>query len=493
MFYRTVGFFKSSRIFQLRSFSDSSSSVGASVLLNNPSPTSDSTVFTPRQMVEFLDQHIIGQSDAKRAVAVAIRQRWRRKQIQDAELREDVMPKNILMIGPTGVGKTEIARKLAKMVDAPFIKVEATKFTEVGFQGRDVDQIIRDLLEISIKNQRQKMEAIIRDQALTEVNEKLLNELVPTDANTEEERQSWRQLLLKGELDEHEITLSNLPIVPAQEGADGSPGGQQQQQNAGTQTLVVRLRGSQVSGMDRSERLKVKDARARLLAAEVHKKVNQQEVIAEAIRSVEEDGIVVIDEIDKIVTKAGRSTSSPDASDEGVQRDLLPIVEGTTIGTKHGNVRTDHILFVGAGAFAAVKPSDMISELQGRFPVRVELKPLGEIDLRRILTEPKHNLIRQQKALFETEGVELEVATDVVNRIAQVAYKANLFIVNIGARRLGTIVEKLTETLSFDIPELALAAKEKGEGKPAVVIKMEDIDEVEKNLLTKQDLRKFIL
>ncbi|MDG2089254.1 MAG: ATP-dependent protease ATPase subunit HslU [Arenicellaceae bacterium] len=411
---------------------------------------------TPREIVQELDKHIIGQSEAKRAVAIALRNRWRRKQVEDEALRAEITPKNILMIGPTGVEKTEIARRLAKLANAPFIKVEATKFTEVGYVGREVDTIIRDLVEMSIKITREEEIKKVQTRAEDLAEECMLDILIPParetsvgfEANNNPEetkdsaaRQVFRKKLREGKLDDKEIEIS---ISAASVGMEifGPPG--MEDMTGQLQDMMQNLGGKK----QQKRKLPIKDAMRFLIEEEAAKLINEDDVKLNALQRVEQDGIVFIDEIDKIV---GRSTSgSPDVSREGVQRDLLPLVEGCTVSTKHGMIKTDHILFIGSGAFQLAKPSDLIPELQGRMPIRVELRALSAKDFIRILTEPNASLTEQYIALLDTEGVNLKFAKAGVERLAELAWQVNESTENIGARRLHTMLERLLETISFE-------------------------------------------
>ena len=397
--------------------------------------------FSPREIVSELDRHIVGQGDAKRAVAIALRNRWRRQQLPD-DLRDEVLPKNILMIGPTGVGKTEISRRLAKLANAPFLKVEATKFTEVGYVGRDVEQIIRDLVEVSIAQTREKRRRDVQARAELNAENRVLDALVGESA-AKDTREKFRAKLRAGELDDREIEVAvadNTSPFGAME-IPGMPGGSVGMMNLGD------MLGKAFGQRTKPKRVTVRDSHALLLAEESDKLLDQESIVQEAIAQAENAGIVFIDEIDKICARAERQGA--DVSREGVQRDLLPLIEGTTVTTKHGAVKTDHVLFIASGAFHIAKPADLLPELQGRLPIRVELKALSRDDFERILTEPETSLIRQYVALMGTEGVTLDFTVDGIAEIAKVAAEVNTTVENIGARRLHTILERVLDEISF--------------------------------------------
>ena len=404
------------------------------------------TDFSPREIVSELDRFIIGQKAAKRAVAIALRNRWRRRRVDDA-LQDEITPKNILMIGPTGVGKTEISRRLAKLAGAPFLKVEATKFTEVGYVGRDVDSIIRDLVEVAIGLVRDKKREAVKTRAQEAAEERVLAALVGPDAG-EKTRESFRNRLRSGDLDDTEIELEirETGAGPSFE-IPGMPGAQVGMIN------LSDILGKSFAGPAKKRSLKVRDAYEPLMAEEGDKLLDDDAITAEALELAQNDGIVFIDEIDKIARGVDSGRSSADVSREGVQRDLLPLIEGATVSTKHGQVKTDHILFVASGAFHTAKPSDLLPELQGRLPIRVELEALSRDDLKRILTEPEASLIKQYIALMATEGVDLSFSDDALDALADGAAAVNANVENIGARRLATIMEKVLEELSYDAPD----------------------------------------
>ena len=435
------------------------------------------TSFSPREIVSELDRHIVGQSDAKRAVAVALRNRWRRQQLP-ADLREEILPKNILMIGPTGVGKTEIARRLAKLDKAPFIKVEATKFTEVGYVGRDVEQIVRDLVEAAIHMIREQHRKDVEAKAEIMAEERVLTALVGENAS-ESTRQSFRQKLRNGELDEKEIELEiqdtgsmGLPTLDI----PGAPGAQMGMIN------LNEMLGKAFSNRTKPRKMTVAESYAVLLEEEGDKLVDEDKIVREAIDVVEQNGIVFLDELDKICAKSERHGA--DVSREGVQRDLLPLIEGTTVSTKHGAVKTDYILFIASGAFHVAKPSDLLPELQGRLPIRVELQALTEADFGRILREPENSLVKQYCALMGTEGITLTFAEEAIDELARLAAEVNSHVENIGARRLHTVMEKLLDEISFT------ATDRKDEN---ITINADYVRDQVAHLAKDTDLSKFIL
>jgi ATP-dependent HslUV protease ATP-binding subunit HslU len=448
--------------------------------------TDVTTDLRPRQIVGELDKHIVGQDAAKRAVSIALRNRWRRMQV-DERLRPEITPKNILMIGPTGCGKTEIARRLARLAHAPFVKVEATKFTEVGYVGRDVDSIVKELADVAVKMTREAEMARVRDRAADAAEERVLDALLPkpklmgfsTDEpaapRDAETRQKFRKMLREGALDEREIEIELRGVGPGME-ILAPPGMEEMQQQL--QAMFQNLG----AGKSRAKKMKVREATKILVEEEASKMLNEEELRAKAVRNAEQNGIVFIDEIDKVCRR--QDTYGADVSREGVQRDLLPLVEGCTVNTKYGPIKTDHVLFIASGAFHVAKPSDLIPELQGRFPIRVELEPLKVEDFVRILTEPDASLTTQYAALLRTEGVEVEFTAEGVRRLAEIAAHVNERTENIGARRLHTVMERLLESLSYDASDRAGSV---------IGIDAEYVDSHLGKLAQDEDLSRFIL
>ena len=446
------------------------------VINDKKNESSRVSALSPREIVSELDRYVIGQTNAKKAVAVALRNRWRRQAL-DAEMREEVLPKNILMIGPTGVGKTEISRRLSKLAQAPFIKVEATRFTEVGYVGRDVEQIIRDLIEIAIALEKEKKRKEVYTKAQSSAEEKVLDALVGNKASAAT-KESFRQRLRNGDLDdtEIEIEVNENPSNMQSFEIPGMPGG-----NIGM-INVSEILGKSMGQKAKKKKMTVKESHEILINQESDKLIEQDKIISEAKKSTEDNGIVFLDEIDKISARGDRVGG--DVSREGVQRDLLPLIEGTTVSTKYGPIKTDHILFIASGAFQLAKPSDLLPELQGRLPIRVELNALSEDDFKRILKEPDNSLIKQYSALLKTENVDLEFTEDGIDLIAKVSAEVNASVENIGARRLHTLLEKILDEISFTAPDRS--------GEKIII----DKKYIEKNLgeLAKDmDLSKFIL
>jgi len=432
---------------------------------------------SPREIVGELDRFIVGQNDAKRAVAIALRNRWRRAQLPEG-MREEVVPKNILMIGPTGCGKTEIARRLAKLAQAPFLKVEATKFTEVGYVGRDVDSIIRDLVEVSLNMLREASRREVETKAEAAAEDRLVDALVgPTAAS--DTKGKFRRMLRSGELEDKEVELSLTEIPSNAIGQIDLPG-----VPPGQMINLGEMMRNMMGGRQQQKRLKVADARPLLLREEADKLVDNEKLARDAVAHAEDNGIVFLDEIDKVARSSEGGIRGGDISREGVQRDLLPLIEGTTVSTKYGPVKTDHILFIASGAFHLSKPADLLPELQGRLPIRVELAPLSRADLRRILTEPQHSLLKQYTALLDTEGVDLSFADDAVDALAELAADINERVENIGARRLSTVLEKLLEDISFN-------ASDRGGDK--IIVDATYVKERVAPLAAKGDLSRFIL
>ena len=444
---------------------------------NTKKESSKVSALSPREIVSELDRYVIGQKEAKKAVAVALRNRWRRQALSE-EMKDEVLPKNILMIGPTGVGKTEISRRLSKLAEAPFIKVEATRFTEVGYVGRDVEQIVRDLIEIAIAMERIKKRKEVKAKAELKAEEKVLDALVGNKASVAT-RESFRKRLRNGDLDNNEIEIEVQDKVSGLQSFEipGMPGG-----NVGMVNLGDILGKSMGNKKGKKKKMLVKESHDILVAQESDKMIEEEEIIKEAKKATEENGIVFLDEIDKVSARSDRVGG--DVSREGVQRDLLPLIEGTTVSTKHGPIKTDHILFIASGAFQLAKPSDLLPELQGRLPIRVELDALNEDDFKRILKEPDNSLIKQYKELLKTENVNLVFTDDGIDMLAKISAEVNSSVENIGARRLHTIIEKVLDDISFN------ATDRTGE---TVTIDKEYVNKNLGNLVKDTDLSKFIL
>ena len=447
------------------------------VIKNKKKDSSKVSSLSPREIVSELDRYVIGQKEAKKAVAVALRNRWRRQALSD-EMRDEVLPKNILMIGPTGVGKTEISRRLSKLAEAPFIKVEATRFTEVGYVGRDVEQIIRDLIEISIAMEKERKRKEVKAKAELKAEEKVLDALVGNKASVAT-RESFRKRLRSGDLDNNEIEIEVQNTSSGMQSFEipGMPGG-----NVGMVNLGDILGKSMGNKKDKKKKMTVKESHEILIAQESDKMIEEDKIIKEAKKATEENGIVFLDEIDKVSARSDRIGG--DVSREGVQRDLLPLIEGTTVSTKHGPIKTDHILFIASGAFQLAKPSDLLPELQGRLPIRVELNALKEEDFIRILKEPDNSLIKQYKELLKTENVNLEFTNDGIDKLAKISAEVNSSVENIGARRLHTIIEKVLDDISFN------ATDRSGE---TITIDEKYVQDNLGNLVKDTDLSKFIL
>ena len=447
------------------------------VVKKNKKQGSKVSALSPREIVSELDRYVIGQNDAKKAVAVALRNRWRRQALSD-EMRDEVLPKNILMIGPTGVGKTEISRRLSKLAQAPFIKVEATRFTEVGYVGRDVEQIIRDLIEIAIAMEKEKKRKEVKAKAELKAEEKVLDALVGNKASVAT-KESFRKRLRNGDLDNNEIEIEVEDMASGLQSFEipGMPGG-----NVGMVNLGDILGKSMGNKKGKKKKMSVKESHDILIAQESDKMIEEDKIIKEAKKTTEENGIVFLDEIDKVSARSDRVGG--DVSREGVQRDLLPLIEGTTVSTKHGPIKTDHILFIASGAFQLAKPSDLLPELQGRLPIRVELNALNEDDFKRILKEPDNSLIKQYKELLKTEDVNLVFTDDGINTLAKISAEVNASVENIGARRLHTIIEKVLDDISFNATDRA------GE---TVTIDEKYVNDNLGNLVKDTDLSKFIL
>ena len=447
------------------------------IVKNKKKDNSKVSALSPREIVSELDRYVIGQKEAKKAVAVALRNRWRRQALSD-EMRDEVLPKNILMIGPTGVGKTEISRRLSKLAEAPFIKVEATRFTEVGYVGRDVEQIIRDLIEIAIAMERERKRKEVKAKAELKAEEKVLDSLVGNKASVAT-RESFRKRLRNGDLDNNEIEIEVQNTSGGMQSFEipGMPGG-----NVGMVNLGDILGKSMGNKKGKKKKMSVKESHDILVAQESDKMIEEDKIIKEAKKATEENGIVFLDEIDKVSARSDRVGG--DVSREGVQRDLLPLIEGTTVSTKHGPIKTDHILFIASGAFQLAKPSDLLPELQGRLPIRVELSALKEEDFIRILKEPDNSLIKQYKELLKTENVNLEFTDDGIDTLAKISAEVNSSVENIGARRLHTIIEKVLDDISFN------ATDRSGE---TITIDEKYVKDNLGNLVKDTDLSKFIL
>ncbi len=447
------------------------------LIKNQKKESSKVSALSPREIVSELDRYVIGQKEAKKAVAVALRNRWRRQALSD-EMRDEVLPKNILMIGPTGVGKTEISRRLSKLAEAPFIKVEATRFTEVGYVGRDVEQIVRDLIEIAIAMERVKRRKEVKAKAELKAEEKVLDALVGNKASVAT-RESFRKRLRSGDLDNNEIEIEVQDKASSLQSFEipGMPGG-----NVGMVNLGDILGKSMGNKKGKKKKMLVKESHNILVAQESDKMIEEDKIIKEAKKTTEENGIVFLDEIDKVSARSDRAGG--DVSREGVQRDLLPLIEGTTVSTKHGPIKTDHILFIASGAFQLAKPSDLLPELQGRLPIRVELDALNEDDFKRILKEPDNSLIKQYKELLKTENVNLIFTDDGIDMLAKISAEVNSSVENIGARRLHTIIEKVLDDISFNATDRA------GE---TVTVDKKYVNDNLGNLVKDTDLSKFIL